>query len=81
MIYQVWINEEHYAPLAAGTETGLIVHDDNTVAVGDYLRVSEVDAEGNSTGRKKLVEVTALERLEDADFMVCHVEILVRSVG
>lgn len=92
MIHEIHIKASEYGPLHAGTETGLIVDAAQLINVGDYLRVHEltdpvVAPRGHATfypiftGRKRLVEVKALERADGSDMIVCEIEILIKGVG
>lgn len=93
MIHEIYVTASEYGPIHAGTETGLIVDAARLVNVGDYLRVHEltepvVTPLGHHatyypvfTGRKRLVEVKALERVDGSDMIVCEIEILIKGVG
>lgn len=92
MIHEIYLTADEYGQLHAGTETGLIVDAAQLINVGDYLRVHEltdpvVAPPGHApfypifTGRKRLVEVKALERVDGSDMIVCEIEILIKGVG
>ena len=83
MIHEVYLPASDYGPLHDGTETGLIVDCARLILEGHYLRVHEVrdDAIRSTTGRKRLVEVKALERVDGTGMIVCEIEILIKGVG